>query len=118
MSDLGTAIIYLEPEGSDTRPVQGIVTDDLGEQEILLSYSDIDDWGMLNANFHKIPKTTERVKKVVTPRKNVKLPVPKRASPVKSPKKKSSPRANTEDKPGKTEKTDEEEAEDLENYLH
>ena len=27
MSVLGTAIIYLEPEDSDTRPVQGIVTD-------------------------------------------------------------------------------------------
>ena len=34
MTVLGTVIIYLEPEGADTRPVLGIVTDDHGDQEI------------------------------------------------------------------------------------
>ena len=39
MTVLGTVVIYLHPEGSDTRPVFGIVIDDLGGAEILFSYS-------------------------------------------------------------------------------
>ena len=53
MTVLGTVVIYLHPTGSDTRPVYGIVTDDLGDAEILLSYSDMKDWGMLSEDFLK-----------------------------------------------------------------
>ena len=42
------------PTGSDTRPVYGIVTDDLGDAEILLSYMDMKDWGMLSKDFPKV----------------------------------------------------------------
>ena len=115
MSVLGTTIVYLEPEGSDTRPVMGIVTDDLGDQEILLSYSDMKDWGMLSKDFPRVPRTTEKVNKVITPRKNVKLPVGKRASAVKSPNRRTGTRTGTENKPA--EKSDEEEAENLKTYL-
>ena len=45
MTVLGTTVAYLHPDKSDTRPVYGIITDDLGESEILLSYSDMRDWG-------------------------------------------------------------------------
>merc|ERR1712121_276542 len=115
MTVLGTSIIYLEPEGSDTRPVMGIVTDDLGDQEILLSFSDMRDWGMLAKDFPKVPRMSEKAKKVVTPRKSVKLPVGKKASPVKSPKRKLGARAETAGK--HTEQSDEREAEKLKKYL-
>ena len=57
---------------------------------------------------------SEKAKKVVTPRKSVKLPVGKKASPVKSPKRKSGARAETADK---TEQSDEREEEKLRKYL-
>ena len=54
MTFLGTVVMYLHPEGSDTRPVFGIVTDNLGDAEILWSYSDMKDWGMLAEDFPRI----------------------------------------------------------------
>ena len=81
----------LNTEGADTRPVLGIVTDDLGDQEILLCYSDIQDWGLLCEHFPRLPKTTKKVKKVSTSRKNIRLPVAKKTSPVKAPRKKTIP---------------------------
>ena len=42
----------------------GIVTDDLGDTEILLSYSDMKDWGMLAEDFPKVKPM--KVKKVST----------------------------------------------------
>merc|ERR1711888_308905 len=100
MTVLGTSIVYLEPEGSDTRPVMGIVTDDLGDQEILLSFADMKDWGMLAKDFPKVPRMTEKARKVTTPRKNISVPVGKKCSPIKS------PRMET-----RKEQSDEEEAE-------
>ena len=91
MTVLSTVILYLEPEGAGTRPVLGIVTDDLGDEEILLCYSDMRDWGLLCEDFPRVPKTTKKVKKVSTPRKNIKLPVAKKTSPVKAPRKKTVP---------------------------
>ena len=51
MTVLGTTVVYLHPDGADTRPVYGIVTDDIGKSEILLSYTDIMDWGLLSEDF-------------------------------------------------------------------
>ena len=86
MTVLGTVVIYLHPEGADTRPVFGIVTDDLGDAEILLSYSDMKDWGMLAEDFPKIKPM--KAKKVSTPKK-VSIPAVRKHTPVKSPRKKS-----------------------------
>ena len=38
MEVLGTVVVCLEPEGTDAREVLGIVTRDLGDDEILLSF--------------------------------------------------------------------------------
>ena len=97
MTVLGTVIIYLEPEGADTRPVLGIVTDDLGDQEVLLCYADMQEWGLLCKDFPRVPKTKEKVKKTTTPRKNIKLPLGKRTSPVKSPRKRINSRRGAEE---------------------
>ena len=51
MAVLGTTIVCLEPEESNTREVYCIVRDELGEDEIRLSYSDMKDWGLLTKNF-------------------------------------------------------------------
>ena len=40
MSVLGTTIVYLEPEESNTRDIYCIVMGELGKEEILLSYSE------------------------------------------------------------------------------
>ena len=76
MTVLGTTVVYLHPDKSDTHTVYGIVTDDLGEAEILLSYSDMEDWGLLLSDFPKVrPMKAEAKKIATTPRKNVRLPV-------------------------------------------
>ena len=86
MTVLGTTVVYLHPDGSDTRPVYGIVTDDLGEAEILLSYTDMRDWGLLSSDFPKVkPMKTEVRTVATTPRKNVRLPVSIKTSPAKAP---------------------------------
>ena len=41
MEVLGTVVICLELEGSDTREVYGIVTDELGDDQIFLSFADM-----------------------------------------------------------------------------
>ena len=51
MEMLGTVVICLEPEGSDTTEVFRIVTDELRDFQILLSYADKMEWGLLNINF-------------------------------------------------------------------
>ena len=91
MAMLGTLILYLEPEEEGTRPVLGIFSDDHGDKEILLCYSDMRDWGLLCEDFPQVPKTTKKVKKISTQRKNIKLPVAKETSPVKAPRKKTVP---------------------------
>ena len=76
MTVLGTIVVCLHPDKSDTRPIYGIITDDLGEAEILLSYSDMKDWGLLSSDFPKVrPMKAEAKKIATTPRKNVTLPV-------------------------------------------
>ena len=54
------------------------------------------EWGLLCKDFPRVPKTTEMVKKTTTPRKNIKLPVGKKPSPVKSPRKKITSRQEVE----------------------
>ena len=60
MNVLGTT------EESNTTEVYCIIRDELGEDEILLSYSDMKDWGLLSKDFPKVPKvnTPAAVKKV------------------------------------------------------
>ena len=55
MTVLGTMVIYLHPKGLDTRQVNGLVTDNLGNAEILQSYSDKKDLSMLSEAFPKLP---------------------------------------------------------------
>ena len=87
MTVLGTVVVYLHPTGSNTRPVYGIVTDDLGDHKVLLSYSDMRDWGMLSSDFPKVQPMKAKVNKVTTPRKNIRVPVANRHSPTKAPRK-------------------------------
>ena len=69
MTVLGTEVVYLHPTGSDTIPVYGIVTNDHGDAEILLLFSDMKDWGLLSQDFPKVQPIKNKVKKVSTPRK-------------------------------------------------
>ena len=87
MAVFGTVVINLHPEGSDTRPVYGLVTDDLGDAKILLSYSDMKDWGILWEDFPKVPPTKTRIRKVTTPRKSTKVHAARKRSPTVSPRK-------------------------------
>ena len=48
---LGFTIVCLEQVHSNTREVYCIITDELGVDEILLSYSDMKDWKLLSKNF-------------------------------------------------------------------
>ena len=57
----------------------GIVTDDLGDAKILLSYADMKDWGMLAEDFPKIKPM--KAKKMSTPKK-VSILAVKRNNPV------------------------------------
>ena len=123
MTVLGTVVIYLHPEGADTRPVYGIVTDDLGDAEILLSYADMKDWGMLAEDFPKIKPM--KAKKMSTPKK-VSILAVKRNNPVKSPRKSrqhvaehqlSSKEAESIQECNQKEE-DQKEAEKLSKYLH
>ena len=84
MTVLGTVVVYLHPTGSNTRPVYGIFTDDLGDAEILLLYSDMRDWGMLSSDFPKVQPMKAKVNKETMPRKNIRVPVAKRHSPSQS----------------------------------
>ena len=77
MAVLGSVILCIEPEGSNTREVYTLVTRQLGEEEIWLSYSDMWDWGLLVEHFPWVPemkvKTAARMVKV-TPNKMKKDP--------------------------------------------
>ena len=44
MTVLGSVVLCIEPEVSNTKEVYALVTSQLGEEEILLSYSDMRDW--------------------------------------------------------------------------
>ena len=55
------------------------------------------EWGLLCEDFPRVPKTTEKIKKTTTPRKNIKLPVAKKTSPVKTPRKKITSRQGVEE---------------------
>ena len=67
---LGTIVLYLHPKGSDMRPVFGIMMDNQGEVEILLSYSDMRDWGIIADDFPKVKpmgmQKVESKKKIMT----------------------------------------------------
>ena len=79
MEVLGTVVICLEPEGSDTREVYGIVTDELGDDQILLSFADMLEWGLLNPRFPQLPKMKkEKVKKIKITAKKTKEKVRKK----------------------------------------
>ena len=74
MAVLGSTIVCLVPEHSKTRKVYCIVTDELREEEILLSYRDMLDWKLLSRNFLRVPKmkTPAAVKRVKLKVKRVK----------------------------------------------
>ena len=73
----------------------GIVTDDLGDVDILLLFSDMKDWGLLSQYFPKVKPM--KANKVSTPRKKVSIPAARKHTPVKSPKKRSSQQAGSQD---------------------
>ena len=69
---LGSVILCIEPENSNTHELYALVMRQLREEKILLSYSDMWDWGMLAEHFPWVPemKMEIQVRKVrVTPKK-------------------------------------------------
>ena len=65
MEVLCTVIICLEPEGSDTREEYRRVTDELGDDQILLSSIDMLEWEFFSPNFSQVQKMKkEKLKKI------------------------------------------------------
>ena len=59
----------------------GIVTDELGDDEILLSFADMLEWGLLSPNFPQVPKMKkEKAKKMKITAKKTKEKVRKKNS--------------------------------------
>ena len=56
MSVVGLVVLCIELEGSNTREVYSLVTDQLGKEEILFSYSDMKEWKLFAKNFPWVPK--------------------------------------------------------------
>ena len=85
MDVLGTVVVCLEPEVEDTREVLGIVTRDLGDDEILLSFSDMLDWGLLSDEFPNVKQKIMKTKKVNTPKTKMKKRKPVKKMPKSNP---------------------------------
>ena len=91
-----------------------IVSDELGDEDILLSFQDMKDWGLLSKNFPEVPKMKEAVKKISlkTKRKIMRTPKKFRDS------KKNTPGMNEEvDKPDTQEEEMDKEAKEIVGYL-